>query len=115
MADSILVSDAFYNLTRDQCTYENAFNIFIRRQGSVMTYRLIGVLTVDLSSSAEKEPKTDVVGGGSTSPPNMNVPDSSAAGANPNSNKAGTSVPMSGMEEGEVEIKSRKQKKCVIL
>jgi hypothetical protein len=85
-----------------------------------MTYRLIGVLTVDPSSSAEKEPKTDIIGSTSPTTPS-NAQETAATGANAIVNKAGTSVPTSnapGLEDGEVEIKSRRNKhfkKCLIL
>lgn len=43
MNDTVLVSDIFYHQTKDKCTYELGPQMYIRGQGSFMTYRLIGV------------------------------------------------------------------------
>jgi hypothetical protein len=78
-----------------------------------MTYRLIGVLTLD--PSAEKEPKTDVIGPGSS-----NSANTANTNANVDLNKGNNQsimIPTTnhGLEAGEVEIKTRKRKKCTIL
>ena len=37
------MSDFFYSISKDKCTYEPSKCIFVRGQGSINTYKLIGV------------------------------------------------------------------------
>lgn len=61
-SDNILVSDYFYSISKEKCTYEPSKCIFVRGQGSINTYKLIGV-----SETVEEDKQTQKI-----SSPNLN-------------------------------------------